>query len=65
MIDFWNKLPGPVQQVLLLGAVMGILVVANNVMAEDPSWDDSMRGVVQAVIVRALSLVGISIEKKP
>ncbi len=65
MIDFWNKLPAAVQQVLLLAMVMGILVVANNLMAEDPSWDDSMRGIVQGVIVRALSLVGISIERKP
>ena len=64
MIDFWSKLPGPIQQVLLLAFIMGVLVAANLALANSPSGDDMMRGVIQAVIVRALSLVGITIEGK-
>ena len=64
MIDFWSKLPGPIQQVLLLAMVMAVLVAANLALANSPSGDDMMRGVIQAVIVRALSLVGITIEGK-
>lgn len=64
MIGWYNALPKSVQQVILLSFVMAVLVAANMLMANDPSTDDAMRGVVQAVIVRLLALAGVSIERK-
>lgn len=64
MIGWYNALPKTVQQVILLAFIMAVLVAANMLMANDPSQDDAMRGVVQAVIVRLLALAGVSIERK-
>ena len=60
----FSGLPATVKQVLLLAFVMGVLVAANNLMAQNPSTDDTMRGIVQAVIVRMLALAGVTIEAK-
>ena len=62
LLAFFAGLPNSIQQVFLLAFIMAVLVAANLAMAVNPSADDTMRGVVEAIIVRMLALVGLGIK---